>query len=134
MKLGKKVSATISSQKKAEEHHRPAPEPAPGFAEPSVIPSISYGTIAAFRLAKYFDEIPQIGKVTNIDKETVTVQWYIGGYNNLWIEWKKDGKVQTEIVPKNAVIYSGIQFTKGHRLKAATKKLLKDLYESKELI
>ena len=76
----------------------------------------------------------RLAKLQIVDKETVTVQWYIGGYNNLWIEWKKDGKVQTEIVPKNAVIYSGIQFTKGHRLKAATKKLLKDLYESKELI
>ena len=41
------------------------------------------GDFVALRLVKYEDEIPQIGKVLEVDNMNVTVEWWIGGYGSV---------------------------------------------------
>ena len=60
------------------------------------------------------------------------VDW--GCYNAVWSEWKRNGKVVTETLPRNAIIYSDIELTKGFRLKQETKITLQTLYTTTELI
>ena len=96
--------------------------------------NLSSGKMVALRLVKYFDEIPQIGKVVSVSDMEVTIEWFIGSYSDVWISWKRNNKVVKETVPKNAVIYSDIDLTKSSRLKPSTRKALQELYEIKELI
>ncbi len=76
--------------------------------------------MVALRLDKYADEIPQIGKVVKLTDMDVTVEWWIGCYSDTWREWKERGAVVTETFPRNAIIYSGIHFTKTFRLRGST--------------
>ena len=88
----------------------------------------------ALRLAKYDDEIPQIGQVVDLDELDVTVEWWIGRYADTWKCWKdKKGVPIQETFPKTAVLQRVI-FTKSLRLNTSVKEELKIAYENVEFI
>ena len=91
------------------------------------------GEFAALRLAEY-DEVPQIGKVIGINDMDVTVQWWMGSYSDNWREWKRKNVVIEEKFPRNAIIKSGITFTRTNRLPKATVDELRVLYGLIEFI
>ena len=98
--------------------------------------SASYkaGMMVALRLARYFDEIPQIGKIIELTESDVTVEWWIGGYSNPWVPWKKKNEPISETFHRNAILCGGVSFTRGFRLQPEAIKKLRSLYASKELI
>ena len=92
------------------------------------------GDFVALRLAKYEDEIPQIGKVVMVDDMNVTIEWWIGRFNSTWICWRKHKGVPVEeTFPKNADIYR-IKFTKSMRLNTTLQADLKHIYENIEFV
>ena len=90
--------------------------------------------MVALRLHKYADEIPQIGKIIGMTDLDVTVEWWVGSYSDTWMQWKERGSVITETIPRNAVLYSPVAFTKSLRLSSKTVEELKCAYNKKELI
>ena len=90
--------------------------------------------MVALCLHKYELDLPQIGKIVRLTTLDVTVEWWIGRYSSVWIEWKENGSVIEETFPKNAILTGGIQFTKSHRLTKTCVKKLKEAYTSHELI
>lgn len=90
--------------------------------------------MVALRLVCYSDEIPQIGKISDLTETEVTVEWWIGGYTNPWVEWKRKNCVVKETFPRNAILCGDISFTKGLRLTPKTITKLRSMYDSKELI
>ena len=121
--MGKKQKASKSTAAKKDDVQNVSP--------PS---DITVGCFAALRLAKYYDEIPQIGRVVALDTMNVTVEWWLGAYTDNWREWKVRGKVVTETFPRNAVLCADITFTKSFRLPSSFVSKLKSLYSCKELI
>ena len=96
--------------------------------------SYKVGVMVALRLASYYDEIPQIGKIIELTETDVTVEWWIGGYSNPWVQWKKKNEPVSETFPRNAILCGGVTFTRGFRLLPEAIKKLRSLYASKELI
>ena len=45
------------------------------------------------RLFKYNDEIPQIGKVVELDEMNVMIEWWIGIFRDIWRQWKEKKNV-----------------------------------------
>ena len=81
-----------------------------------------------------YDEAPQIAKVVGLDDMDVTVQWWLGGYSDNWREWKNKNVVIEEKLPRNAIIKSGIVFTRSKRLAKRDIDELRLLYDSVEFI
>ena len=81
-----------------------------------------------------YDEVPQIAKVVGLDDMDVTVQWWLGGYSDNWREWKNKNVVIEEKLPRNAIIKSGIVFTRSKRLAKCDINELRLLYDSVEFI
>ncbi len=78
--------------------------------------------------------MPQIGTIVEEHDHAVTVEWWIGGYSNAWVPWKRRGKVVREKMPRTAILLEGIQLTKANRLKPETVQSLKSLYSAIEFI
>ena len=84
----------------------------------------------ALRPSKYEEEIPQIGKIKDMDDLNVTIEWWIGSYGGTWICWRKErGEPVFETFPRNAVLCK-IHLTKSMRLTSNEKSQL-NLYEAK---
>ena len=96
--------------------------------------NVVVGDLVALRMAKYDDEIPQIARVIVVEELDVTVEWLIGRYHDTWKEWKTDGTVVTESLPRNAIIKRGFSLTKAMRLTGEVVSELKLIYNSIELI
>lgn len=88
----------------------------------------------ALRLHKYKDEIPQIARIVRITDFEITIEWWVGTFHGIWIEWKERGRVIKETFPKNAVLSTNISFYKSRRLTPKCIAELKQLYLSKQFI
>ena len=67
-----------------------------------------------FDVPKYRNtDFPQIGKVTAMNEDEVTVLWFTGTITGVWREvrggWKED-------VCKSTLFYSNLEFTQGAKL------------------
>ena len=47
----------------------------------------------AMKIERYRQELPQIGKVKEINSSTVTVEWLIGSYSGIFMFWKERGVI-----------------------------------------
>ena len=90
--------------------------------------------MVALRLHQYKDEIPQIARIVKITDFEITVEWWVGTFHGIWIEWKEKGKVINETFPRNAVLSTNISFYKSRRLTPNCITELKELYLWKELV
>ena len=79
-------------------------------------------------------ELPQIGGLLSADDSSVEVEWWLGTYSGTWQVWKnrkaRKYAIVTEILPRVAVLLTGLEFTKAKRLPTAMVHKLKDLYKS----
>ena len=95
-------------------------------------PDISCGMMVACFVAEYRDEIPQIGKVQEVNSSEVVVEWWSGTYTGKWRALtKRVGRASEpwlEAVPKSAVLFS-VSLTKGLKLSKATQDELKKAYD-----
>lgn len=102
---------------------------------PSSVPVIPLvGEFAALRLKEYDDEIPQIAKVLSVSDLEVSIEWWIGGWNQTWNQWKTKGQPNTATVHKNAVIMAPFLLTKSNRLPKDLLAKLRNLYADTEFI
>ena len=100
----------------------------------SQIGEAGVGEFVALRLFKYNDEIPQIGKVVELDEMNVTIEWWIGTFRDIWRQWKEKKNVVKETFHRNTIIKRGITFTKSMRLPGQLAQELKKLYETVEMM
>ena len=67
-------------------------------------PAIKVGDFVSFKMQKYEDEIPQIGKVIVYDGRKITVEWWTGTYSTTWTECRQKGTILTEELDVEAVL------------------------------
>ena len=94
---------------------------------------INRSKFAALRLAKYNDEIPQIGKIIDIQEFNVTIEWWIGTYSTNWMPWKSNGQLNLETVHENAIIMT-LELAKTQRIQKNDISALKNLYSDVEFM
>ena len=86
--------------------------------------------MVAVRSDKY-SEKPLIGQVTEVNKDDITINWYIGTFSGYWKEWKgrQDGKsvIFSDTIPFKDILQS-VSFTKTMKLPPKTVAALKELY------
>ena len=94
---------------------------------------IKIGNLVACYVNKYSDEEPQIGKITNLlpDNITVQVNWWKGSYADTWCPCKiKKGRkyeLWLEEIPISSILYE-VHLSRGSRLPEALRKKLKHTY------
>ena len=54
-----------------------------------LLQSIKVGQFVVLKLLQYQEDLPQIGKVTQIDVFSVTVDWLVGSYSGTFGYWKE---------------------------------------------
>ena len=67
---------------------------------------IQVGQFVVLKLLQYQEDLPQIGKVIQIDASSVTVNWLVGSYSGTFGYWKEKGKVISGEYPLRAVVCS----------------------------
>ena len=101
--------------------------------EEADINSAELNTLVATYISDYRDEIPQIGKIVNVEglPNSITIEWLQGTYSSIWKVCKKrEGRALVpwvEEIPKTAII-SSVKLTKGQRLPGSVRDKLKSLY------
>lgn len=103
-----------------------------GVIEEAPLEDIAVGALVAVECENYQDNIPLIGKVLKVDGETLTIEWYTGGWKTAWKPAKKrSGKQMTswiDDIPKQSVRLFDFTLTGGNKLRKATVERLKQAY------
>lgn len=90
------------------------------------------GSIVALLVEKY-NERPQIGRVKEVKRDMVRVEWYDGTWNGKWKIYKYwEGRrkvVWEEDLDKTNIVHKDICFTHDNRLDSKTKKELRIAYK-----
>ena len=90
------------------------------------------GSLVALLVEKY-NERPQIGRVKEVKRSMVRIEWYDGTWNGKWkiytywegrkrVVWKED-------VDRTAIVYNNTCLTQDNRLDTNTKKQLRIAYK-----
>ena len=94
---------------------------------------IKIGNLVACYFNKYSDEEPQIGKITDLlpDNMTVQVNWWKGSYTDTWCpcKIKNGGKYELwlEEIPISCILYE-VHLSRGSRLPETIRRKLKQTY------
>ena len=90
------------------------------------------GSIVALLVEKY-NERPQIGRVKEVKRDMVRVEWCDGTWNGKWKIYKYwEGRrkvVWEEDLDKTNIVHKGVCFTHDNRLDSKTKKELRIAYK-----
>ncbi|KXJ10088.1 Nipped-B-like protein A [Exaiptasia diaphana] len=94
---------------------------------------LQVGVLVAVNVSTY-PERPQIGKIVKTERDTIEIDWLIGTWTTQWKPHKvrrgKESIVWRECVQKSSVLSSGFTLTPGNKLREATKRELKALYDN----
>ena len=90
------------------------------------------GSLVALLVEKY-NERPQIGRVKEVKRGMVRIEWYDGTWNGKWkiyTYWEgRKRVVWEEDVDRTAIAYNNICLTQDNRLDTNTKKQLRISYK-----
>jgi hypothetical protein len=86
----------------------------------------------ALNMSEY-KEKPQIGNVKSVSENTLEIEWYNGSWTTTWkvhkIRKGRELVVWKEEVPKSSVVLFDFSLTPNNKLREATRKELKRVYE-----
>lgn len=95
--------------------------------------SVTVGDFVALKVSKYCEELPQIGKVAEIDDASIKVDWLVGSYSSNFAFWKEKGTVIQEVFPLRGVVCP-IKLSSAMRLAKVDAVALKKVYISAEFV
>ncbi len=69
-----------------------------------ILEKVKIGYFVALKIQQYSEDLPQIGRVKNMNPTTVTVEWLVGSYTGSFSYWKEKGNVICETFPLRGIM------------------------------